>query len=74
MKKLISKIHYKLYLHYSKKARKYWLKFIGAKRYKPEKYSKEVRVYVKNDDKLMKSFLNSVYGISVYADTDSVKR
>ena len=69
IKKLLKKIHWKLYSHYQKKARKYWYKVIGAKKYLPDrKMKKELKAYIKND----KETLNSLYGKLCYADTDSV--
>lgn len=68
-KKILHKIHWKLYSHYQKKARKYWYKVIGAKKYLPDKkMSKEIKAYFKND----KDTINSLYGKMCYADTDSV--
>lgn len=68
-KKILNKIHWKLYSHYQKKARKYWYKIIGAKKYLPDKkMSKEIKAYFKND----KDTINSLYGKMCYADTDSV--
>lgn len=68
-KKLLHKIHWKLYSHYQKKARKYWYKVIGAKKYLPDrKMKKELKAYINND----KETLNSLYGKLCYADTDSV--
>lgn len=68
-KKILHKIHWKLYSHYQRKARKYWYKIIGAKKYNPEKLSKSELDYIKMD----KICINSLYGMTVYSDTDSVK-
>lgn len=52
MKKLISDIHGKLALHYTKKARRHWFKFIGVKKsnlYEKSKLTKSEKNYFKDD-------------------------
>lgn len=63
MKKLIHKINSWLYEYHRAKMFKYFYKMIGARRY-----------YIKWDNRQnIKCTLNSLYGNSVYADTDSIK-
>ena len=57
MKKLISKIRHWLCNYHKKRYEKLFAKMIGAKKY----------------DLQSKVELNSLYGMMVYADTDSVK-
>lgn len=58
MKKLISKIRKWLCNYHKKRYEKLYAKMIGAKKY-----------YLQN-----KQELSSLYGMMVYADTDSVKK
>lgn len=59
-KKLIHKIHSNLYHYHKKKMEKYLSKLVGARKYNSI------------EKRLMKNMLNATYGLSVYADTDSV--
>lgn len=64
-KKLLYMIRWAKYSYYKKKAHKYWYKIAAAEKNKNVKLSKLEKKYLMHD-------INSVYGISVYADTDSV--
>ncbi len=64
-KKLLYMIHWAKYNYYKKKVHKYLYKITGAKKYKTDKLSKLEKKYLMHD-------INSLYGISVYSDTDSV--
>lgn len=69
MKRLIYKIHSWFYEYHRSKMFKYFHKMIGAKKYlanKKTKLSKDEIKYMKND-------ITAFYGITCYADTDSIR-
>ena len=70
MKKLISKIRKWLCNYHKKRYEKLFAKMIGAKKYNINlNFSLSENEYMAKD----KQELSSLYGLSVYADTDSVK-
>lgn len=70
MKKLISKIRKCLCNYHKKRYEKLFAKMIGAKKYNINlNFSLSENEYMAKD----KQELNSLYGMMVYGDTDSVK-